>query len=987
MASQTALLGCLLGMGLLQWPFVSLADDLAPAAAYEGKPITQIRYDPPTQPVMRADLARLVPFQPGAPLHLADVRDAIHRLYGTGQYAVIDVEFAPAPGGVILTIRTSEQWFVGPVEVRGKMNSPPNEGQLVNAARLDLGTPFNEEDLDAAQKGIGDLLQRNGLYLATVEPKVERDPEHQQVSFTFQVNSGKRARLTLPAIQGETRIPPSDLAKAASYKGWFRWKPATDDETQSGVQNIRKKFDKKDRLTGSAILDHVDYDAPTNRAHATIKVDSGPIVKITASGAKISKSDLQWYVPVFDEQTVNRDLLVTGVRNLRDYFQTRGYFDVQVDFQTKQPSSDEEDIVYTVALGERHKLVKVDIQGNHYFKTSEIRERMFLQPAGFIRLRRGRYTEGFARRDQQSIQALYRENGFRDVKTNTTVTDDYQGKTGEVAVTLTIEEGPQYLVSALDVEGITRPDKSTILAMLSSSAGQPFSDVSVAMDRDYIVTLYQSAGYPDVSFDWRGAPGPGPHEMSLHYIIVEGQPRYVRDVLISGLHTTRPRYLNPRITLKAGDPLSWTEMGNMQRRLYNLGVFDKVDMAIQNPDGDTQNKYVLYHFTEGHRYSLALGFGAELARFGGSQTSLDSPTGTAGIAPRVDLEFSRLNLWGLGQSLIFKGRYSTLDRRVSLTYAIPQFTGVAGRNLTFTALYDNTRDVLTFTARRLEGSTQLSQKLSKSTTVLWRYTWRNVQVDQNTLKISPELIPLVAQPARIASISGNLVQDRRDDPADAHRGLYNTIDLSLAEQYFGGSVNFVRILVRNSYYKTLFKTLVLASNTEFGWIHPFNIPDKPDLDAFVYVPISERFFGGGSNSMRGFPDNQAGPRDAITGFPLGGEALLFHTTEARFPLIGDNVQGVLFHDMGNIFTDLSSLTLRTTQQGLTDFDYMVHAVGFGIRYRTPVGPVRLDLAYSINPPTFNGLKGTYQQLLFGTATPTIQSVSHFQFFFSIGQAF
>jgi outer membrane translocation and assembly module TamA len=159
------------------------------------------------------------------------------------------------------------------------------------------------------------------------------------------------------------------------------------------------------------------------------------------------------------------------------------------------------------------------------------------------------------------------------------------------------------------------------------------------------------------------------------------------------------------------------------------------------------------------------------------------------------------------------------------------------------------------------------------------------------------------------------------------------------------------------------------------------------IDPFEYIPLPERFFGGGSTSLRGFPDNQAGPRDLVTGFPLGGRALLFHSTELRFPLVGANIEGVLFHDMGNVYSGFKNISFRVHQNNLTDFDYMVHAAGFGIRYKTPVGPVRLDLAYSINPPTFNGLKGTYQELLFNTATPAIQHVSHFQFFFSIGQAF
>ncbi len=902
MASRTALLVLRYALSLsalaLSCSF-SQEPPLATPDQYEGKAIAEVRFDPPLQPVSQADLARMVPFTPGMKLHLAAVRNAIQQLYATGRYSDIEIETQPSARGVVLVIHTTEQWFVGPVEVHGKVKLPPNEGQLANATRLELGTPFDQEDLQTAQQGMTDLFQRNGLYLAKIEPSVQRDGEHQQVALTFHVESGKRARLTKPIIQGDTRIGAEDVAEAAKYKGWFRWKTATEENVQRGLRNVRDKYRSKQRLTASVDLDHQEYLREENRVRPVIQADGGPRIKIETSGAKLSQGKLETYVPVFDEGFVDRDLLVSGVRNLRDYYQNGGYFDVQVDFRSKQVSPDLQDITYLINLGERHKVVKVEVQGNRYFTREQIRERMFIQPAGFLRLRHGRYSDGFARRDAESIRALYRNNGFRDVKVAIHPVDDYQGKRGDVEITVNIEEGPQYLVSDLTVDGIHRPDKDTIVNMLGSVPGQPFSDSSLAIDRDYIANVYLAAGYPDVTVEYRAKPGPGPHEMAVHFQVTEGQPRFVRAVLITGLHATRHRLVDPNILLKPGDPLSWTEMGRMQRRLYNLGVFDKVDMAIQNPDGDTQNKYVLYHLTEGHRYYMAVGLGAEIARIGGSQTSLNSPSGSTGFAPRGNLEVSRLNLWGLGHSLNFKSRYSTLDRRFSLNYLAPRYRNVDGRNISVTGLYDNTRDVLTFTARRLEGSAQLSQKLSKATTVLWRYTWRDVRVDQSTLKINPLLIPLESTPARLAMLAANVMQDRRDNPTDAHRGYYNTADVALVDRHLGGNKNMLRLLLRNSYYKKVFADCVLASNTELGWIRPFAL--AAGTDPFVYVPISERFFGGGSTSLRGFPDNQAGPRDPLTGFPLGGNALLFHQTELRFPLIGDNISGVLFHDMGNVY--------------------------------------------------------------------------------------
>jgi outer membrane protein insertion porin family len=981
MASRSLLLWCVF---VLEAPGIRAAD-LALPATYEGRPIAAVRYDPVVQPVASADLDRLNLFHTGEPLRLADVREAIKRLYATGAYADVEIDTEPAPNGVELVIRTADQWFIGPVEVQGKVKNPPNRGQLVNATQLDLGQPFDDSQIQAATQGIRALLERNGLYLATITPQVKRDSEHQDVELTFQVNSGARARLTTPAVTGDTKIGDPAVAKAAKYHGLFRWKYATQDNVQAGLRNIRHKYDKQKRLTADVRLDHSDYLAKEKRVRPAIQADGGPKVEFHSTGAKISKGKLEKYVPVFDEETVNRDLLVSGARNLRDYFQSQGYFDAEVDFRESHTDADLEEITYVVGLGERRKLVKVSLQGNHYFATPDLRDLMFLQPAGFIRLRHGRYSETFADRDEDAISAQYKSNGFRDVKVTDTVVDNYQGKKGNVAVTLHIDEGPQYTVSKLDIQGMTIPQHEKVVQTLTSVVGEPFSETNVAMDRDAILDFYRSYGYLNAEFTWKMTPGPRPHQVQVQYTVNEGKANYVRDIMLYGLRSTRRRLVDPAIRMKAGEPLSWTEMGNTQRRLYNLGVFDKVDMAVQDPDGSERDKYVLYHFTEGHLYDLAFGFGAEIANIGGSQTSLNNPAGTAGFAPRVDLELSRLNLWGLGHSINFKGRYSTLDRRVSLNYLAPRFQNVDGRNISVTAMYDNTRDVLTYTAVRYVGSIQMSQKMSKAVTMLFRYSWTDDRVDPTTLKINPLLIPLYSQPVTVGALSADWVQDHRDDPTDTHHGYYNSANLDYAAVPFGGDRNFLRLLLRNSLYKKIGAQNVLASNTEFGVIKGYHIP--ANIGTSDYIPLPERFFGGGQSSMRGFPYNQAGPRDPYTGFPIGGNALLFNQLEFRFPLIGDNIDGVFFHDMGNVYSTVSNISFRYSQNGLTDFNYMVHAVGFGIRYRTPLGPLAVDLAYSLNPPTFNGLQGTYQQLLFGGATRTVQSVSHFQFFITIGQAF
>jgi outer membrane protein assembly factor BamA len=251
------------------------------------------------------------------------------------------------------------------------------------------------------------------------------------------------------------------------------------------------------------------------------------------------------------------------------------------------------------------------------------------------------------------------------------------------------------------------------------------------------------------------------------------------------------------------------------------------------------------------------------------------------------------------------------------------------------------------------------------------------------------LINLLSQPIRVGLLGVTFFRDRRDDPVDSRRGAYSSIDLGVAVAPFGAQTSFARVLVRNSTYHRLPRDMVLARSVQFGTIER--------LGGLREIPLPERFFAGGASTHRGFPSNQAGPRDRDTGFPLGGSVLLVHSTELRFPLIGDNLGAVLFHDMGNVYSDIGSVSFRVRQRNLQDFNYMVHSAGIGIRYRTPVGPIRVDLGYGPNTPRFFGFSGTREELL--TGKPDIplcvqfptqcvdQRISRFQFHFSLGQTF
>ena len=971
-------------------PGVQGSPQLTPATL-EGRPITAILFEPPEQPVEIAMLPGILRVHPGDKYSAAALHDSIEYLYATGRYEDIQIDATDSEAGVQLRYITRGSWFIGHVGVDGDLPDPPAPSQLVSVAKLELGMPFDEPQLAVAETNMLRLLLENGFFNATVQHSLIYEPGHQQVHIMFDVRSGRRAQYGAPKFTGD--ISPLSAKKIANATRWQRfivpgYRGITQNRTRDGLNGIRGKFQNADHLLATVTLESLAPEPGGRRTTPHIAIMPGPVVEITAKGGKIGPKQIRQNVPVFEEHTVDKDLLDEGAVNLRDYLQARGYFDAEVTLQQAKSSEGTTRIEYTVEPGARHRLAALVILGNKYFDQHTIRERMLLAPKSF-ELRAGRYSETLRRRDDQTVTALYRSNGFRDVRVTSQVTDDYLGKESDLGVEFHIEEGRQYRVAALEITGAERVRLASLEEGLSSQRGQVFSEVNIAADRDTLLRHYGDNGFPNAAFQWASSPGAEPYTVNVRFMLREGEQQSVREIVTSGLSTTKRDVVAGQFGFGPGDPLSPAALAETQRRLYDLGIFARVNMAVQNPDGVEGRRTVIYDVEEASRYSITTGLGAEFARIGGNSsiTDLSNPGGSPGFSPRFTFNVSRLNFLGRAQTLSFQSRLSTLQKRALASWFVPRIFSLPQFDATLSLFYDDTHDVRTFQARREEGSIQVSQRVSKPVTAFYRFTWRHVAV--SNLRIDPLLLPRLAQSVRASIASFNLVQDRRDDPVDPHKGIYNTLDVGVATRFLGSQTSFVRFLGRNASYHRLGDKIVLARETQLGFEPAFHIP--PGSDPTDPVPLPERFYGGGGNTLRAFPENQAGPRDLKTGFPLGGTALFFNNTELRFPLIGTNINGVLFEDAGNIYSSPGNISFRVRQRGVTDFNYMVHAAGFGIRYKTPVGPIRIDAAYSINGPQYNGFAGSYTQLVQCSALNNCQAkqqqISRFQFFFSIGQAF
>ncbi len=972
---------------------------------YEGRTVVRVDFVPPRQPLTQSHLARVVRVKEGRPLRLSDVRETIRGLFAAGRYSSrIRAEAEPVDGGVAVRFHAEPSWFIGEVRVTG-VPTPPTESQLVNRTGLELGELYTEEERSLADQAVRGLLEDNGFFLPSIAFQTSDNNESQQRDIEIRVAAGPRAVIGDLIIsgpgpgRGQDDSPGVDELRRIAE--WRRGKAFHQRHIQKGLDRLEEHFRRRERWQSEVRVTGRQFDPENGEVTFVLLLDPGPRMTVRVEGAEFSRAELRRYIPVFEEGVVDDDLLEEGRRNLRDVLQSRGYFNARVEVDRDLGRDTEVGLVYRIDRGPRHRMARLDIRGHTFFDLETIRERMLVQEKTFS-LRRGRFNETLLARDRQAIEDLYLANGFRDVKVESRVEDDYRGREGDLAVFIQIEEGAPTFVEQVHIRGAENIPAEQFYPDLASAPGQVFSELNVATDRDLILGTYFDNGFQDARFSWRVEPGAAPRSVVIDYEIQEGESLLVRRPIVSGLKHTRGSLVDSQIRIAPGEPLSQSRMLETQRRLYDLGIFSRVDVDLQNPEGDEPSKNVLLQLQEARRWTVGVGGGAEFARIGGNTADVTSPVGEASFSPRITLELTRLNVRGIGHTASVRTRFSNLQQRALFTYEAPRTFNSDKWRLIFSGLVDTSRNVRTFTGRRAEGALQLQQRLSKPSTVLYRYTFRRTSIDENTLQITPGLIPLQAQPVRVALFSGTYIQDRRDDPTDATKGIFNTFDLSLASGGWGSQADFARFLGQNSTYHRLSKSFVLARTLQLGLIAPrgaavsspspgFDFASNPDQR----IPLSERFFGGGANSHRGFPVNQAGPRDPTTGFPIGGGALFVNSVELRFPLIGENIGGVLFHDAGNVYSRFRRISFRHRQDviesdGTTagyEFDYMVHAVGFGLRYRTPVGPVRLDVGYSLNPPRFIGFEGSREELLTGGGMISNQRISSLQFHFSLGQRF
>lgn len=964
-------------------PF-ALAQQQQPSslAGFEGRKVEKI--DISATPITDVEGFRaMIRQKAGQPFSQAAVQESVIALRNTGLFSDVKLNVTPEQNGLKLVFVLEPAYYLGYLSFPGAIPKFPYS-RLLQATNIPAQSAFTNDLPQQGQHMLSQFFQTNGYFLATVKPQSDWDHQHMIVNLMFACNLNKLARIGSIEISG---VSPEEAAKlrAAMNSLWAKLKRSSLKTGQKysihriyqGIARMRGQLANEGRLAASVRFVSAEYDPKSGRALLKFQVDLGPKVQIQVTGAHLWKRTQKKLIPIYEENAVDRDLIYEGRLNILNYMNSKGYFDASVQAQVTNGSGGTR-IEYAIDKRKRHKVEGLYFSGNQHFDDDQLEALSAVKKGHFLFnifhfFSHGDFSGALVTKTVNSIGALYKNAGFDNVS----VTPHVRDYEPNVDVTFNIDEGPQDTVGALHIEGDKLLKVQT--RSLNLQPGKPYSQHLLQLDRNTILARYFENGYLNAAFQYRVTAYPQQsHLMQVAYIISEGPQAHVNQVLYLGQEKTRAAFIRgmTRPSVSPQQPLSQGHFYQAENELYNLDIFDWVSVRPRRPVSTQTSEDILVQVHESKRNTIEFGGGLEIiprngnlpvgfvaipglpqiglgSRFTVSQKSI--------FTPRGSFEFDRRNILGRAETASFATIISRLRQTGTLSYSDPSFLGSSFSSLASLVGTHTTENPI-FTAVLGQGAFQVEKALDaqRSKNVIFRYAYQQTALSNFLI---PGLVLPEDQRVRTSTISVQYIRDSRDNPLDAHRGVFQTFDFGITPSAIGSSADFVRLLGQNAFYVPLRPWLTWASNIRLGFAIPF---------ANSRVPLSERFFSGGADSLRGFPVNGAGPQRPVTAcsnpadsstctlisVPVGGEMLFILNSEARFPLPEiNNLSGVLFYDGGNVYSHVNFSQLASNY---------TNTLGIGIRYKTPVGPVRFDIGYRL------------------TSVPGVKAL---QYFVTLGQAF
>ena len=861
--------------------------------------------------------------------------------------------------------------MVDRLEFRGTLGIPEDTLRRVVVQRF--GNAPVASRAEEVARALQAVYRERGYVRATITPRIEITHKPDRASMVIDIDAGTRRVISEIAVNSDDPADRAALAGTGIAVGQLYDPANIDAQLEKYQATLRSRGFYEARASHTADL--AGAAAPSGQparigARVQVMIDRGPHVSVAFSGDPLPEAERERLVPIRAEASADEDLLEDSNRAIEDYFRARGYRDAMATY-TREETPGELTIRFTISRGPRYIVESLAIDGNTSIPTAELTPIVRLKSRRAVRAGAG----GRGRRRHSwpvPRSRLHPRDG--DAVRRRSACDWQCRRRSPGAGDAGRRRGAAHHRRRRRPDGQHGVDDGAIAHGRCDSTWQrPYSEVDVASDRDRIDLEYRNRGYESVVVEPRVMLADGDTRANVLFAITEGPQVIVDHVIIVGNRRTSTSTIQRELTLRSGEPLGYSARIESQQRLSALGLFRRVNITELTHESESRRD-VLVQVEEAPATSIAYGGGLE----GGTRLRPTGPNGTAEerfeLAPRGSFEITRSNLWGKNRSIDLFARAGLIARdiavaeaglpdvapatesgygfneyRVLATYREPKLFNTPADILLTGILDQAIRSSFNYRTREVRG--EVGGHLTARVSIAGRYSFEHTTLfDQRFTPEEEPLIDRVFPQVRLSTFSNALIRDTRDDLLDPSRGLFLSLSSDLSARAIGSEVGFVKTFGQAFQYVRLplRRRIILATAERIGLAHGFprTVTTVDATGATVTqtvqdLPASERFFAGGDTTVRGFSLDRLGTAETVdpqTGFPKGGNGEVVLNAELRI----DTVKGftaVTFVDAGNIFLNASDLS----------FTNLRPAAGFGVLYRSPIGPIRVELGFNLAP--------------------------------------
>lgn len=967
-----------------------------------GERIVEVQIVSDGTRVESAAVAELVETRVGEPLSMRQVRESLTHLYSLGDYGGIGVGASELRGGVALLYELRSLEVVDRVEFSGRLGLPADD--LRDAVVRTASVAFDADTVDEVVERVRAYYRARGFLAVRVDPRLEGPPTGRVLR--LDIDAGRRATISMFQIRGV--IPPSrgGFERTLMRLGLRVGMPYDGVDLDRRLAEYESEL--RQRAYYEANLSHVpEVVDDGSSVRVFLDIQRGPRVTVAFAGDEVPGADLEQLVPVEREASVDEDLLEDAGRRIVAHLRGLGYRDALVTHE-RSTNGDDLSVVFAVARGAAYQVANVVITGNESVESATLAPLVNLVVGDPLVL--ADLDAGLA-----AMVEHYNRLGFATVRVSPACDEIATGgASGQVPVVCEIEisEGVRTTIRSVAFDGNDAWGRDVLGAAIGAAVDAAYDGPEIDADRNAILELYLNDGYEQATVAVEPRFDDDLRAVDLIFRIREGPQVLVDHILVVGNQRVKTETIRGELTLAPGSPLGLDDRAETQRRLNALGMFRRLSIR-EFSHGREDRRDVVVYVEEAPATRLAYGGGLEVSQRLRRETDVAGSQAVERIefAPRGFFEIGRRNLFGRNRSIDLFTRVSVRQKndpvdpfrvdgatalsfneyRILGTYREPRRFGL-GWDVLFQGYVEQAiRPGFDLFSRGV--SAQLTRQVSPAlrNTLAYRLGQNdtsNKELNREDEDIVDRLFPDV----RLSSFSASQLRDTRDDPFEPTRGSLVGLDTEIAARAIGSAVGFGKTSASGFVYRALPGTrrVVVAAGARVGlaWGFPRSFVVLPETPGSVdpppsivvpltdpALPISERFFAGGDTTVRGFaldrlgdPVSRPGGTIDQDGFPQGGNAMILLKSELRFSLT-KAIGLVTFLDAGNVYDRVQHMSLSRIRGG----------AGFGVRYFSPIGPIRVDLGFKLG-----------ERYVFGSdqnsdTSPTQEPLTALHI--SIGQAF